>query len=66
MLIDELLERREDRNVEFKRDTSSLGGILEDYVAAANTADAWIIIGAEDDGEVIGVDDPQADEERLS
>jgi len=45
------------KTLKFKRDTSALKQIMMTIVAFANNAGGSIIIGREDDGEIIGVED---------
>lgn len=56
----------EGKTLEFKRDLSSLKQIMKTVVAFANTAGGTLIIGREDDGSVVGVEDPLMAEEKLS
>ena len=66
MTLDKILTSPEGKTPEFKRDTSALKQIMRTLVAFANTAGGSIIIGREDSGEVIGVEDPLLMEEQLS
>lgn len=66
MLIDELLQDRENKRIDFKRDASSPRGIVKDFAAFSNTAGGYIVIGVDDDGEIVGLDDPQDAEEAIS
>ncbi len=66
MNINFLLSQPEGKTLEFKRDLSSPKPILKTLVAFANTAGGTLLIGRDDDGEIIGVDDVLADEERLA
>jgi len=61
-----LLADSEGKTLEFKRDLSSPKPILKTLVAFANTAGGTLIIGRADDGNIVGVDDVLADEERLA
>jgi ATP-dependent DNA helicase RecG len=56
----------EGKTLEFKRDLSSLKQVMKTVVAFANTAGGTLIIGREDDGSVVGVEDPLMAEEKLS
>ncbi len=56
----------EGKTLEFKRDLSSMKSILKTLVAFANTAGGTLIIGREDDGSIVGVDDVFDSEERLT
>ena len=66
MDINALLSSPEGKTLEFKRDMSSVKPILKTLVAFANTAGGTLIIGRADVGEIIGVGDVLADEERLA
>ncbi len=62
----QLISMPEGKTLEFKRDISSPGNILKTLVAFANTAGGRLVIGVEDDSkEVLGVEDPLDEEERL-
>ena len=65
MRLDELLKQPESETLDFKRDLSSLDGVVKDVCAFANTSGGMVVIGVDDDGSVAGLDDPQLDEERL-
>jgi predicted HTH transcriptional regulator len=61
-----LLTLNEGKTLDFKRDLSSPKGLLKTLVAFANTAGGKLIIGVEDKTrQVVGVDFPLDDEERL-
>lgn len=67
MEINKLLQRREGKTLEFKRDLSSPGKVLRTVVAFANTAGGILLIGVEDRTHVVrGVTDPLNEEERLA
>ena len=65
MNIDQLIQLPEGKKLEFKRDLSSVKPLMKTLVAFANTAGGKLIIGIADDKQVIGVDDPLTEEERL-
>jgi predicted HTH transcriptional regulator len=66
MDIIDLLKRPEGKALEFKRDLSSVDGVLRTLIAFANTAGGTLLIGVEDGTrQVRGVSDPLALEERL-
>jgi len=60
-----LLEQPEGKTIEFKRDLSSPKPMMKALVAFANTAGGRLIIGVSDDRQVLGVEDPFSQEERL-
>ena len=66
MRIDDLLAAPEGKRLEFKRDLSSLAGVLKAVIAFANTAGGTVVVGVEDDKTVVGVEDPLGQEERLA
>ena len=62
----QLITMPEGKTLEFKRDLSPPKNMLKTLVAFANTAGGRLLIGIEDDsGEVLGVEDPLDEEERL-
>ena len=63
--IDNLLSQSEGKTLEFKRDLSSPKPLLKTLVAFANTAGGKLIIGVNDDRQIIGVEKPLDEEERL-
>src|SRR5690349_8746847 len=65
-LIEDLLQQREGSGVDFKADGSSPKRIVKDFVAFGNTAGGSILIGVDDDRNVVGLDDPQGTEEAIS
>ncbi|HBS82992.1 MAG TPA: AAA family ATPase [Halomonas campaniensis] len=64
--IEQRLSEPEGKQLEFKRDLSSPKPLMKTLVAFANTAGGQLIIGVDDDGTVLGVDDPLDMEERLT
>ena len=60
-----LLSSPEGKTREFKRDLSSPKPLLKTLVAFANTAGGKLVIGMDDDRQIIGVSNPLDDEERL-
>ena len=66
MSFQEILTQPESKTLEFKRDLSSPSPILKTLVAFANTAGGKLVIGISDDKQVIGVENPLDEEERLS
>ena len=57
---------REGKTLELKRDLSSPAGPLRIITAFANSAGGRLVVGVEDDGTVVGVADPLAEEERVA
>ena len=67
MKFEHLLQKQEGKLIEFKRDLSSPQNIMKTLVAFANTAGGVMLIGVEDDHNVIGIHGNSLDEEeRLS
>ena len=64
-ILETLLQQPEGKTLEFKRDLSSPKPLLKTLVAFANTAGGRLVIGVTDDYQLIGVDDPLTEEERL-
>lgn len=64
-MIESLLGGPEGKTVEFKRNLSSPKPLLKTLVAFANTAGGRLVIGVGDRREIVGVEDPLAEEERL-
>ena len=56
----------EGKTLEFKRNLSSPTGPLRTIVAFANSAGGRLAIGIDDDGTVVGVADPLAEDERIA
>ena len=56
----------EGKTLEYKRDLSSPAKLLRSIVAFANAAGGRLVVGIADDGSVVGVGDPLAEEERLA
>ena len=52
--------------MDFKRDLSSRKSVLKDIVAFANTVGGVVVVGIDDDGSIVGVEDPLREEGRLS
>ena len=61
----QLLQLPESKTLEFKRDLSSPRNVLKTLVAFANSAGGRIIVGVSDDKQLVGVDDPLLEEERI-
>ena len=64
--IRDIASMPEGKTVEFKRDLSSMKAILKTLVAFANTAGGILLIGKDNDGTIIGVNDVFAAEEKLA
>ncbi|HRW92401.1 MAG TPA: helix-turn-helix domain-containing protein [Thermotogota bacterium] len=65
MEIQKLLHLPEGKTLERKRDISSPANIVKTLVAFANSAGGALVLGVEDNGEVVGVQSPLDEEERL-
>ena len=59
------LMQAEGKQLEFKRDLSSPQNVLKTLVAFANSAGGRLVIGVDDERQVVGVADPLAEEERI-
>ncbi len=64
--IDSLIRQHESKTLEFKENTNSIDRIVKTAIAFANTAGGQILIGVGDDKQIIGLTDPQIDEERIT
>jgi ATP-dependent DNA helicase RecG len=64
--IRETVGMPESKTLEFKEDISSYEKIVKTIIAFANCAGGKIIIGIDDNKNVVGVDDPLDMEERLT
>ena len=64
-MIEHLLTLPEGKTLEFKRDLSSPRPMLKTLVAFANTAGGRLVVGIDDQRQVVGVAQPLDDEERL-
>ncbi len=64
--IDQLIRQAEGKTLELKRDLSSPKPVMKTLVAFANTAGGKLIVGIDDGHNIIGVDQPLDEEERLS
>jgi len=65
MISDQLITSLESKTLEFKRDLSSPDPMLKTLVAFANTAGGRLIVGIDDERQVIGVEQPLDEEERI-
>ncbi|OGV32101.1 MAG: hypothetical protein A3E88_02705 [Legionellales bacterium RIFCSPHIGHO2_12_FULL_35_11] len=65
MDIKQLANLPESKTLEFKRDTTALDSILRSVIAFANTAGGIILIGVEDDGTIVGLNNPSKDQEKI-
>ena len=63
--ITQLISRDECKTLEFKRDASSPRPILKALIAFANSAGGRLVIGVADDKQIVGVENPLDEEERL-
>ncbi len=64
-MINKLITQPEGKTLEFKRDLSSPKPLLKSIVAFANTAGGRLIIGVDDKKQIIGVEHPLDEEERI-
>lgn len=64
-MLDTRLTQPEGKTLEFKRDLSSPKPLLKTLVAFANTAGGRLVVGVDDQRQVVGVAQPLDDEERL-
>ncbi len=62
----EIISRAEGKTMEFKRDLSSMKPILKTLIAFANTAGGMLVIGKDDEGTIVGVNDIFEAEEKLA
>lgn len=62
----DLLNQREGRTLDFKRQEVPLRKALKTLVAFANTAGGTLALGVDDDGTVLGIDDVNMQEERYA
>jgi ATP-dependent DNA helicase RecG len=66
MSIEKFIYQAESKTLEFKRDLSSMDGVLKTIIAFANTAGGVLIIGRSPDGTLGGVTDVFKAEEALA
>ncbi len=64
--VQKILSLPEGKTLEFKRDLSSMEPILKTLIAFTNTAGGTLLIGRDDSGTIIGVDDIFDAEEKLA
>ena len=64
--ISEIVSLPEGKTIEFKRDLSSIKPILKTLIAFANTAGGTLLIGKDNDGTIIGVNNIFDVEEKLA
>ena len=64
--IADIIKGKEGKTLEFKRDLSSFKPIMKTLVAFANTAGGVLVIGREDNGTIIGLDDVLQAEESIA
>ncbi|MEX1117027.1 MAG: RNA-binding domain-containing protein [Akkermansiaceae bacterium] len=65
-MLKDLIHQPESKTLEFKRDLSSPRPVLKTLVAFANSAGGRLVLGVDDDRQIIGVADPLDEEERLA
>lgn len=66
MDVKKLTSLPESQTLEFKRNTSSLDSILRSVVSFANTNGGIILIGVEDDGSIIGIENSGKIQEQIA
>ena len=67
LALPKYLHQPEGRTLEFKENCNNMQGIIKSVIAFANTAGGVLVIGVRDQTrEIIGVEDPLAQEERLT
>jgi len=64
--LKDILSLPEGKTIEFKRDLSSIKPILKTLIAFANTAGGTLIVGRDNNGMIIGVNDIFVAEEKLA
>lgn len=64
--LKDIVSLPEGKTLEFKRDLSSMKPILKTLIAFANTAGGTLLIGKDNNGMVIGINDVFAAEEKLA
>ena len=64
-ILQEIIERGEGQNLEFKETTSNPEQILAEVSAFANSEGGTILVGVKDSGKAIGVKDPEGELEYL-
>lgn len=65
MDIEKLVQLPESKTLEFKRDTSSLDSILKAVVAFTNTAGGIVLVGVDDNGIIVGLNNPGKEQEKI-
>jgi hypothetical protein len=63
--LDQLIEEWETQTIEFKESTHAAADVIETVVAYSNSNEGSIIIGVAESGEVVGVGNPEKEEDRL-
>jgi predicted HTH transcriptional regulator len=64
--IEQLSQLGESKTLEYKRNAQPLESILKAVIAFANTSGGIILIGVEDDGQIVGIDNEQAVQAQLA
>lgn len=64
--IQEIISLPEGKTLEFKQDLSSMKPILKTLIAFANAAGGTLLIGRDNNGKIVGVDDIFDAEEKLA
>jgi ATP-dependent DNA helicase RecG len=64
--IRDIVSLPEGKTIEFKRDLSSIKPILKSLIAFANTAGGTLLLGKDNDGTIVGINDVFEAEEKLA
>ena len=64
--IADIIKGKEGKKLEFKRDLSSFKPIMRTLIAFANTAGGTLVIGRDDSGHIIGIEDVLQAEESIA
>ena len=64
--IEDIINGKEGKSLEFKRDLSSFKPIMKTLIAFANTAGGTLVIGRDDSGKITGIEDVLQAEERIA
>ena len=65
-MIESILHQPEGKTLEFKKDITNPVSFLKTLVAFANTAGGRLIVGVDDDHEIVGIESPLLEQEQLA